>query len=120
MAEIAGLSPIPPGPLYLIAASASAAATIGAILILTPVLSKIGLTPWLARPGRQTLTLYVAHILLGMGILDELGLLDGSLSPDAIFTYSVGFCLICAIYALLWQKIQSRGPLEWVMRRLTG
>ena len=120
LAEIAGLSPIPPGPLYLIAASASAAATIGAILILTPVLSKIGLTPWLARPGRQTLTLYVAHILLGMGILDELGLLDGSLSPDAIFTYSVGFCAICAIYALLWQKIQSRGPLEWVMRRLTG
>ncbi len=120
LAEIAGLSPIPPGPLYLIAASASAAATIGAILILTPALSRIGLTPWLARPGRQTLTLYVAHILLGMGILDELGLLDGSLSADAIFIYAAGFCLASAIYAALWQKIQPRGPLERVMRRLTG
>ena len=75
---------------------------------------------WLTAPGRQALTLYVAHILIGMGILDEMGLLDGSLSPQQIFQYSLGFCAAAAIHARLWALIAKRGPLEALMRRLTG
>lgn len=84
------------------------------------VLAGLGLADWFARPGRQTLTLYVAHIYLGMGVLEILGWLDGRLTPNAIFAISAGFCAICLVYAALWQKIQSRGPLEWAMRKLTG
>ena len=118
--DLVNAQAIPPGPFYILSASGSAAAMIGLILLVEPLLTRLRLSGWLTAPGRQALTLYVAHILIGMGILDEMGLLDGSLSPQQIFHYSLGFCAAVAIYARLWALIAKRGPLEALMRRLTG
>lgn len=120
LADLVQAQAIPPGPFYILSASGSAAAMLGLILWVEPALTRLRLTPWLAVPGRQALTLYVAHILIGMGILDEMGLLDGSLSPQQIFLYSLGFCAGASAYARLWALIASRGPLEALMRRLAG
>lgn len=110
LAEVFGLSPIPPGPLYILAGSATSTAMIGTTLLITP---------WLANPGRQSLTLYVAHILFGMGTLHALGKLDGSLSATEIFTISTGFIAITSLYAVIWSRITKRGPLETLMRLIT-
>lgn len=119
-AEILTLHSIPPGPLYVLFSTCTTMSAIGIILMITPTLTRLKITPWLVAPGRQTLTLYAAHILLGMGILEALDLLNGSLTNPEIFKISLLFCLLTMIYARLWAIFAKRGPLEWVMRRISG
>ena len=116
LAELFGTSAIPPGPFYIIAASGSALAATGLVLALTPALDKAGLAEWLAAPGRQALSLYAAHILLGMGTLEAMGQLDGSLSTTQIFGYSLGFCALSMVLVWFWNLFAKRGPLEALMR----
>jgi uncharacterized membrane protein YeiB len=115
--EVLGTASIPPGPFYLIAASGSACLVIGLMLRLGNLLDRLGLAEWLATPGRMALSLYVAHILLGMGTLEAMGQLDGSLSPLAIFGYSLGFCALAMVLSWVWTLLATRGPLEALMRR---
>ena len=118
LAPLFGTAPIPPTPFYILSASGSAMMMIALCLRLGQ--SAPRLTNPLALAGRQSLTLYLAHILLGMGLLEGLGLLGGVLNTVQIFTYSLTFCLLCLFYAVLWQRVSSRGPLEALMRRSAG
>lgn len=115
-----GTKAIPPGPFYILAGTGTACIAIGLTLKSMPLLDRIGLSSLLTAPGRQSLTLYVAHILLGMGTLEALGLLDGSLSAPQILTIALGFCALCALYARLWGIAFRRGPLEAFMRQFSG
>lgn len=119
LAEIVSLSPIPPNSFYIVSASGTAVAAIGATLILTPILKKIGLGEALAATGRQALTLYLAHILIGMGGLEMLGWINGEATSKQIFNYSTGFIVLTIIYALLWQRFAKRGPFEQLFRNFT-
>ena len=119
MRELLGTAPLPPGPLYMLAAGASATAMLGAVLLATPLLTRARLAPALAAPGRQALTLYVAHILLGMGTLEAMGRLDGSFTAPQIFAISLGFCAIAALYGWAWSRIFRRGPQEALLRLTT-
>lgn len=119
LVDLFGTAPIPPGPFYMLSGAGSSAAVIGGLLMLTPLLDRLGLSPWLTAPGRQALTLYVAHILLGMGMLEALGLMDGSLTPAQILWISLGFCALGAAYARGWARWFRRGPLEALMRLTT-
>ena len=120
LVELLDTSAIPPGPFYIIAASGSALAVIGLTLAITPALDKAGLAEWLAAPGRQALSLYAAHILLGMGTLEAMGQLDGSVTAEQIFGYSLGFCALSMLAAWIWNLIAKRGPLEALMRWSTS
>lgn len=114
LAELAGTAPVPPGPFYILSASGSAAAVMG-LLLVAPRLPQ-GLGNWLAAPGRQALTLYAAHILLGMGGLEAAGLLDGILSNGEVLGIGLGFCALSALYARAWARIARHGPLEMLLR----
>ena len=114
-----GTAPVPPMPLYIMAGGGAAGMAIALCLAITPTLKRLGILPWLTRPGRQTLTLYVAHIYLGMGMLDVLGMLGGQ-SIEQVMLASLLFCLACILYAWAWNAYFKRGPLEALMRKLTG
>ncbi|SLN54829.1 hypothetical protein TRL7639_02915 [Falsiruegeria litorea R37] len=115
-----GTESIPPGPFYIMAGTGTACAIIGLTLKLMPALDRLRVSPVLTAPGKQTLTLYVAHILIGMGTLEELGLLDGSLTAPQITWIGLGFAATTSIFALLWFRLFRRGPLEAIMRKVTG
>lgn len=117
--ELLGTASIPPGPFYIIAASGSACAMIGLMLRLGNLLDQMGLAEWLAAPGRMALSLYVAHIILGMGTLEAMGQLDGSLTPEAIFGFSLGFCALAMVMTWVWNLLAPRGPLESMLRRIS-
>lgn len=117
--ELLNTAPIPPGPFYILSGAGSAICVTALILRLMPNQNP-GWAAAMALAGRQSLTLYLAHILLGMGLLDELGMLDGSLSSQEIFVYSLGFCALCPVYAWIWSRRYSRGPLEALMRKWAG
>ncbi len=119
LAAYLGTDSIPPGPFYIMAGTGTACMVIGLLLKLWPMIERSGIATFLTAPGRQSLTLYMAHILIGMGLLEELGLLIGSLSAPQIAMYALYFCVLSSLFALLWFSKFKHGPLETVMRRLT-
>lgn len=112
-------SPIPPFPLYVLAGSSAACAVIGSCLLLEPWLARMGVLGFLSAAGRQTLTLYIAHILVGMGTLKSLGLLGGQ-TAKAAYIAAFLFCLGSTVYAAIWAYHFQHGPLEFLMRSLTS
>ncbi|MDF1624748.1 MAG: DUF418 domain-containing protein [Parvibaculaceae bacterium] len=119
LAELATTSPLPPTPLYFLAGSGAAAMVIGLCLFIAPWLEKTGMLKLVTPAGRQTLTLYIAHILLGMGTLEELGLLGNQSIENALLAAFL-FCLAATLYALLWARHFKAGPIETLMRKLAG
>lgn len=114
-----GTQPMPPGPVYVLTGAGAACSVIAACLWLTRVHPGDWLEP-LTAAGRMTLTLYVGHILLGMGTLEWLGLLDGTASLPAVLLWALLFLMLATGAAWLWSWRFARGPLEAVMRRIAG
>ncbi len=112
-------SPIPPMPLYTLAGMGAASALTGLCLLLNPTARGSGLLGWVAPAGRQTLTLYIAHIVIGMGLLEALRLTENQSTATALFA-SLVFCAAAATFAWLWSRRFRRGPVEALMRRLAG
>lgn len=115
----ASTQPIPPMPLYIVAGLGAATATIGACLLLSDWAQRNGVLDAVAPAGRQTLTLYLAHILIGMSALQSLGLLGGQ-SAMASLTAALVFCAGATLVAWLWSRRFRRGPVETLMRRMAG
>lgn len=111
-------SPIPPMPLFVVAGTSIASAALGFCLLLETPLRSIKLLSFLTATGRQTLTLYIAHIILGMGTIEVLGLLENQ-SPQTALIASVSFCLLAIAYSNIWSRFFKRGPLESLMRLIS-
>lgn len=83
---------------------------------------------WLADTGKMTLTNYVQHITIGVLLLQFLsgstytGFLQTgkTLSPAYILTFSIGYFVISVICSVWWTKKFSKGPLEILMRKISG
>jgi len=114
-----GTQPMPPGPAYVLTGAGAACSAIAACLWVSRRYPGDWLEP-LTAAGRMTLTLYVGHILLGMGTLEWLGLLDGSASLPAVLLWALLFLMLATGAAWLWSWRFTRGPLEAVMRRVAG
>lgn len=133
-----GTAPMPPMPLYVLAGAGTAAAVIAICVTITErargnvapeARSNDGApeahsrnTVWL-RPlvatGQLALTLYVAHVIVGMGTLEALGRL-GNQSPTFAIGSAAVFCVAAVAFADLWRRHFRRGPVEWLMRRVTS
>ncbi|MDG2053706.1 MAG: DUF418 domain-containing protein [Phycisphaerales bacterium] len=111
---------IPPGPLYVLSATGSAVAVIGICLLVVPWLGRLA-TP-LVRTGQMALTLYLAHVLLGIGPFvgsNEEAAAMAWPNPSIVWFW-ISFSIGSIIFATLWLHWFRRGPLEWVMRKLCG
>lgn len=118
-AALATTEPVPPMPLYTLAGLGTACLVIGICLLISDRLKAAGVLPLLIPAGQQTLTLYIAHILVGMGTLEAMGMLGGETAGLAMAA-SLLFCLAATIYALLWARWFDRGPIEAIMRKVAG
>lgn len=107
-------SPVPPTPFYLIAAGGFATATIGLCLLLYQNFPHVRAINWLIPAGRQTLTLYIFHIILAMGTLEYLGWLYGQSLSRAVLTALIYF-FSAAVFANIWAKYFRYGLLESVL-----
>ncbi|MFT5144117.1 MAG: hypothetical protein ACI84D_002749 [Thalassolituus oleivorans] len=115
---IFGTEPMPPMPLYMLAGAGTACAVIAASIALGERYdSAVWLRPFVAT-GQLALTLYVAHVVLGMGTLDAIGRLENQTLPFALLA-SIVFCAVGVVFAHLWRSRFKRGPLEAIMRVLT-
>ncbi len=112
-------APIPPMPLYVLSGIGTATVVIGVCLLSTEWLSRKGVLAIVNPAGRQTLTLYVAHIIVGMGVLEVLGMIGGQSIQAATLAATV-FCLLSIGYAYYWSRSFKRGPIETLMRKMAG
>lgn len=112
-------APVPAVPLYLFAGAGAACVVIGLCLLANRAVERSGFLALLAKTGRQTLTLYFAHIFIGMSILEALGMLSGPLLWQSMLAAGL-FILGSVIYVWAYSKQFKRGPLEALMRLTTG
>jgi len=114
---IFGTSPMPPMPLYMIAGAGTACAVIAASISLG---ERYGDSAWirpLVAAGQLALTLYVGHVVLGMGLLEVFGRLENQTLVFAVLA-AVLFFALGVIFAYVWRKHFNRGPLEAMIRVL--
>lgn len=114
-----GSNALPPMPFYMLAAGGTAVAVIALAVGFSQRFSRLPGYRTLLAAGRLALTIYVAHVVLGLGVLDALGRLEGQTLPFAVAAAAAFFALAAA-GAALWTKRFERGPLEWVMRKFAA
>jgi len=109
--------------------------TIGFALIVIPICMVIGeklpsnkIINALVKTGQMTLSFYIIHITIGMLIFSKLTgqIYTGYLtqqapsSPLFIFSFACMFYLICVLFAIVWTKKFTHGPLETIMRKISN
>ncbi|MEL6614483.1 MAG: DUF418 domain-containing protein [Bacteroidota bacterium] len=115
---LVGTEPMPPLPLYMLAGAGTACAVIAACVALGERYAKARWLRPLISTGQLALTLYVAHVVIGMGTLEAIGRLENQPLAVALVA-SAMFCVAGVVFAHLWRSRFARGPLEAVMRWAT-
>ncbi|MBL4846648.1 MAG: DUF418 domain-containing protein [Planctomycetes bacterium] len=116
---LAGTSVMPPMPQYLLAAGGTAVALISLCAGVVGRLPARWVRP-MVLTGQLALTLYVSHVVIGMGVLQAMGALDEGRSLVFSVSFGAGFFLCCVVFSCLWRQRWDHGPLEALMRRITG
>lgn len=126
-AELAHLAfdtaPMPPMPLYLVAGSGLACTVVGGCLLAERTRLLAPAIRALAPAGALALTLYVAHVFMGLGTLEALGWISSpgtpALAQERALASTAIFGLASLAFASLWLRRFQRGPLEALLRRLS-
>ena len=115
--QLFGTGPVPPLPGFVLAGGSIAVVAIVLAIELAPRLPR-----WLTGPleatGQLALTIYVAHVLVGLGTLEAMGRLEGQSLTFAV-SAALLFTLASLIAATLWRLRFRRGPLEALMRKVS-
>jgi uncharacterized protein len=82
----------------------------------------------LAKTGKMTLSLYIIHITIGMLVLEQLtgktytGFLEDEVptAPIYILLFAFTFFMASVGFSWLWFKKFKKGPLETIMRKISG
>lgn len=109
---------MPPMPTYMIAAGSLSTIAILLCLSICQYFPRLHILTMLATVGRLSLTLYVAHVIVGMGTLEALGLLTSQSIEVAVLS-SLMFCAFSMAFSVVWLRYFKYGPLEWVFRHLS-
>jgi len=111
--------PMPPVVLYMVAAGGTAVtAVVLCVWLGTQYRGSSWIRPLVAT-GQLALTLYVAHVVVGMGVLEAANLLENQSLSFALMA-AAAFCILGVAFATMWTRRFRRGPLEWLMRLVTN
>jgi uncharacterized protein len=110
---------IPPLPQYIISAGSSAVVVLVACLYVSDRFSESNINKWLYKTGQLSLTLYVAHVIIGMGTLESIGRLENQTINFSLLSALI-FCVCGIVFSVVWLKFFKTGPLEWVFRKVAS
>jgi uncharacterized protein len=120
LTEILGTNPMPPLPIYMFNGISIAFAIISACIIVAKRFENNKIIDALNKTGQLALTFYVAHVIIGMGIIEAINPAKmGNYSVEFSVVYALVFSSLCILFAVIWRKYKTSGPLEWIMRKLT-
>ena len=111
--------PMPPGIFYMCVAGGLAVIVVMLCLNFTEERSNSLMVTLFYPFGQLALTHYVGHVVIGMGLLEAFGFLEGQ-----TLLFSIGcalaYGLSAVIFSYYWRKRFRKGPLEMVMRKISG
>jgi len=117
---IFGTSPIPPLPLYMISGSSISIFIIALCIYMANRFENNFIINALKKTGKLALTFYIAHVIIGMGIIEVINPEKmGNYPIEFSALYALIFSVFCITFAIFWTKRYKFGPLEWVMRLVT-
>lgn len=116
---IFGTTAMPPLPLFMLAAGATAIAAIALSVELAERFRRSIIVRALVAAGQMALSVYVAHFVVGIGLLALLGLVQYQ-NPYFVVGYAIAFFGLSVLISTLWLRRFERGPLETLMRKITG
>ncbi len=105
-------------PLFILAGASTAVLVICGSIWLGDNLPENVSEP-LASTGQLALTIYLAHVLLGMAVLDWWGRLEEQTLSWAVLS-GLSFSAAAVLFSWAWRRRFARGPLEELMRRVAG
>jgi uncharacterized membrane protein YeiB len=111
-----GTGSMPPLPLFLAASVGLSVATIALSLMLTEARPNSVVVQAFVATGQLAFTWYMAHIVLGLGGIEALGL-AGTQSPSVALLAALAFFAVALCVSWAWRKVARHGPLEWAMRK---
>lgn len=113
-----GTEPMPPMPLYIAAGSGAALVVISLSVGFAERFPNHFLVKLLVPMGRMAFTHYIAHVVIGMGILGALRRLDHQSLAFALGSGAI-FMLGAVSFSYWWASKFQLGPLECIIRRIT-
>lgn len=118
--SILGTDPMAPLPIYMISGSSISIFIISTCILISRNFENNFIIKALKKTGQLALTFYVAHVILGMGLIEVISNKKlGEHSLNFSITYGLLFSFGCIVFAILWTKYKKSGPLEWIMRKVT-
>lgn len=121
LTEVIGTNPMPPLPIYMFNGIAFSISIISACIIIGKRFSTNKILLALNKTGQLALTFYVAHVIIGMGIIDTFNPEKiGNYTIEFSVAYALTFIIICIIFANYWLKSRENGPVEWIMNKIIG
>lgn len=118
--SVFGTNPMPPLPIYMISGNSIAIFIISVCILISKKLENSFIIKALTKTGQLALTFYVAHVILGMGLIEIISNKKlGDHSLNFSITYGLIFSLGCVLFAIIWTKHKKNGPLELIMRKIT-
>ena len=116
-----GTQPLPPFPLFIMIGVGTAFTIIILSVQITIKWAENPVITWMVETGQLAMTNYIAHVIVGLGLLEVMGLLclDQGLSLWFALGYSIFFYFVLIVFSHYWKKHYLRGPLEELMRKFT-
>ncbi|MCB1002291.1 MAG: DUF418 domain-containing protein [Ilumatobacteraceae bacterium] len=111
--------PFDRGLLYTVGTLGSSLAACGVVMWAAQRWASSPVVGVLARAGRTTLSIYLAHVLVFRVLVDRTGIVDAS-GLGAALVFAVGFWVVAVLAAAWWVRVVGMGPLERVYRRFGG
>lgn len=120
LTELFGTNPMPPLPLYMFNGISMSLIVITGCILVSKKFEHNKIIKALYNTGQLALTFYVAHVVIGIGIIELFKPIESAqYSIEFSLVYALIFSLLCIVFAIFWRKYKSTGPLEWIMRKLT-
>lgn len=121
MYDFIGTQPMPPTLFYMINGISIATSVISSCILAAKRFETNRAIKTLYKTGKLALTFYVAHVIIGMGLIEDFGPLAlGEYPIRFSLGYAIGFSICCMLFAEFWLRHKKSGPLEWAMRKLTS
>ncbi|MBX3271206.1 MAG: DUF1624 domain-containing protein [Sandaracinaceae bacterium] len=109
-----------PEPLYVAGAASTSVLAICVCQEVAERWPRATLVRALVATGQLSLSIYVLHALVGVGIPRWLLGLSRAMDWPALTLYWAGFVVTVVLGAYAYRARLARGPLEWVMRKVAG
>jgi uncharacterized protein len=115
-----GTSPMPPLFFYMVTASSLAVFVITLSIYITEKFADTFLIKQMVSAGQLALSNYFFHVVIGMlGVQLFFGKLEQAFSMEFTVAYACIFNILSVVFSYYWRKRFDRGPLEYVMRKIT-